>query len=331
MGGNTRKSKQAGGHNPLTYHERKRLKSSGYGTQSQRLSTQSQLPFGHCSLNLSPIIDGDAVATPSGHIYSREAIVQYLLTKNGELKKEKAEYERLRLDVENRRVEWEEKERKKNEQNFMRKDQGAMSAVASSSTALVVRSDDTDTTSRSVAGSSTAASAAKSSSSKGKEENSLSHVSYWLATSQPQHKKGASKEGDFDYEAEIELLPSPPPDRPPSPMSGEPLKLKQLIPLHLVREGNEDGKQSKSNKEATGRILCAVSHKTITTQPTIAIAKTGQVMLKSVYKELAEPDMTCPITGKKFKQKDVLELVKGKSGYAASGETVARKYNPTLT
>jgi len=58
MGGNTRKSKQAGGHNPLTYHERKRLKSSGYGTQFTRLSTQSQLPFGHCSLNLSPI-DGD--------------------------------------------------------------------------------------------------------------------------------------------------------------------------------------------------------------------------------------------------------------------------------
>ena len=330
MGGNTRKSKQAGGHNPLTYAERKRLKSSGYGTQSTRLSTQSQLPFGHCSLNLSPI-DGDAVATPSGHIYSREAIVQYLLTKNGELKKEKAEYERLRLEVENRRVEWEEKERKKNEQKFMRKDQGAMSAIASSSTTLVVRSDDTDTTSRSVAGSSAAASAVKSGSSKGKEENSLSHVSYWLATSQPQHKKGASKEGDFDYEAEIEQLPPAPPERPPSPMSGEPLKLKQLIPLHLVREGDEDGKQSKSSKEATGRILCAVSHKTITTQPTIAIAKTGQVMLKSVYKELAEPDMTCPITSKKFKQKDVLELVKGKSGYAASGETVARKYNPTLT
>jgi len=29
--------------------------------------------------------------------------------------------------------------------------------------------------------------------------------------------------------------------------------------------------------------------------------------------------------------KDVLELVKGKSGFAASGETVAKKYNPTLT
>mmetsp|Transcript_4532 Transcript_4532/g.8789 ORF Transcript_4532/g.8789 Transcript_4532/m.8789 type:complete len:217 (-) Transcript_4532:1187-1837(-) len=143
----TRKSQQAGGHNPLTYHERKRLKSSGYGTQSTRLTTASQLPFGHCCLNLSPIIEEGgggsatttataAVATPSGHIYSREAIVQYLLTKNGELKKQKAEYERRRLVVENRRVEWEEKERKSRQETFMRKDQGAMSSSSSSSSPL---------------------------------------------------------------------------------------------------------------------------------------------------------------------------------------------------
>ena len=327
----TRKSKQPGGHNPLTYAERKRLKSSGYGTQSTRLTTASQLTFGHCCLNLSPITDGDAVATPSGHIYSREAIVQYLLSKNAELKKQKAEYERLRLEVENRRVEWEEKERKKNQDKFVRKDQGAMSTT--SSTALVVRSDDTET-SASARGSSSATTA--KSGGKERVENSLAHVSYWLSTSQPQHKKGAaSANGEFDYEKEIEQLPAPPPDRPSSPNSGEPLKLKQLIPLHLVREGEEDGKKqsSKSNKdgEATGRILCCVSHKTITTQPTIVIKNTGQVMLKSVYNDLAKPTMTCPITGKKFKDKDVLDLIKGKSGFAASGDVVARKYNPTLT
>ncbi|KAL9180704.1 hypothetical protein ACHAXT_011157 [Thalassiosira profunda] len=313
-----RKSKQPGGHNPLTYHERKRLKSSGYGTQSTRLTTASQLPFGHCCLSLSPIDAGDAVATPSGHIYSREAIVQYLLTKNGELKKEKAEYERRRVEVENRRVEWEEKQRKKTQERFVRKDQGAMS------TALVVKADDAG------GGSAATGSAAAASATAGKpKENSLKHVSYWLATSQPQHAKGAaSADGEFDYQREIEALPPPPPERPPSPMSGAPLKLKQLIPLHLVREGDEDG---KSSKESTGRILCAVSHKTITTQPTVAIAKTGQVMLESVYKELAEPTMQCPVTGKKFKEKDVIELIKGKSGFASSGEVVAKKYNPTLT
>lgn len=51
----TRKSKQPGGHNPLTYAETKRLKSSGYGTQSTRLTSQSMLPFGHCCLSLSQV------------------------------------------------------------------------------------------------------------------------------------------------------------------------------------------------------------------------------------------------------------------------------------
>ncbi|KAL7529779.1 hypothetical protein ACHAXR_003147 [Thalassiosira sp. AJA248-18] len=325
-----RKSKQPGGHNPLTYHEQKRLKHSGYGTQSTRLTTVSQLPFGSCCLNLSPIDAGDAVATPSGHIYSREAIVQYLLTKNGELKKQKAEYERRRLDVENRRVEWEEKERKRRQDTFVRKDQGAVS------TALVLRNDDTDNGGRGVAAAAGSAVTASATAKKGKEkeENSLAHVSFWLTTSQPQHKKGGSttgKDGGFDYEKEIAALPPAPPERPPSPMSGEPLKLKQLIPLNLVREGAEDAKSSRSKDTSTGRILCAVSHKTLTTQPTIVIKNSGQVMLKSVYKELAKPTMTCPVTGKKFKEKDVLELIKGKSGFAASGEVVAKKYNPTLT
>ena len=62
------------------------------------------------------------------------------MAQNGKLKKKKAEYERQRLEVENRRAEWEEKERKKNKDRFVQKDQGAMA----SSTALVVRSDDTE-------------------------------------------------------------------------------------------------------------------------------------------------------------------------------------------
>jgi nitric oxide synthase-interacting protein len=260
------------------------------------------------------------------------------LAQNGKLKKQKAEYERQRLEVENRRAEWEEKERKKNQDRFVQKDQGAMA----SSTALVVRSDDTDTAGRRASTSATAAASAASSAKSSQSaadrkvkvvENSLEHVSYWLATSQPEKNK-PSASGQFDYEREIQQLPPPPPERPSSPMSGEPLKLKQLIPLNLVREGDEDGKSKKSgNKDSntTGRILCAVSHKTITTQPTIVIKNTGQVMLKSVYKELAQPEMVCPITGKKFKEKDVIQLVSGKSGFAASGDVVAKKYHPTLT
>ncbi|KAL7463618.1 hypothetical protein ACHAXS_003978 [Conticribra weissflogii] len=316
----TRKSKQPGGHNPLTYHEQKRLKSSGYGTQSTRLTTEAQLPFGHCCLSLSPAISdttsgvcassggGGVVATPSGHIYSREAIVQYLLTKNGEIKKQKAEYDRKRLAIEDRRVEWEEKTRQQAENLFSRKDQGAM----------VVRKEDFSPGKLNAGG--------KTGEKRKISENSLKTTSYWLASSQPQREVEESLE--FDYAKEINSLPPPPPERPPSPMSGNPLKLKQLIPLRLMREVQDDKKAKGADP---GRVLCAVSGKVITTQAAVAIRSSGQVMLKSVYDELAKATMTCPVTGKKFKEKDVLELQKSSSGFAASGQVVATKYNPTLT
>lgn len=204
--------------------------------------------------------------------------------------------------MENRRVEWEEQQQMKSQQQFRRKDQGAMS-----SNALVIKDDGGEGT-------------------EAKTENSLSHVSYWLSSSQPDAAASAAAAGSaFDYEKEIMALPSPPPDRPPSPMSGEPLKLKQLIPIHLVHEQNE---RISNNGE---RVLCSVSQKRITTQDAVAIKSSGQVMLKSVFDELAKPTMTCPVTGKKFKDKDVIKLIKGKSGFAASGNVEAKKYNPTLT
>lgn len=197
------------------------------------------------------------------------------------------------------RVEWEERQQKKMQQKFQSKDQGAMS------TALVVKDD-------------SGGDGGGGGTQEGKAtQNSLAHVSYWLASSQPGAATGSSD--DFDYANEIKMLPPSPPDRPPSPMSGEPLKLKQLIPINLNYE-----------KEGGG-VLCSVSHKRITTQPAVVIRNSGQVMLKSVFDELAKPSMTCPITGKKFKDKDVITLIKGKSGFAAIGNVEAKKYNPTLT
>jgi len=315
-----RKSKQPGGHNPLTYHERKRLKSSGYGTQSTRLTTAAQLPFGNCCLNLSPICDG--VATPSGHLYEREAIMSYLLAKNAELREQRAAHERSRLAVENRRAAFEEEEARQGKEAFVRRDQGAM-ATAPSRALVVAR--DTSTGRGAASAASTTASAAKDV--PARTENSLAHISYWLPTSQPKRQT----EGAFDYLKELQALPPPPPERPQSPMSGAPLRLKQLIPLTLVREGSTEKKSSSQRGSGTGQVLCAVSLKAITTQPAVAIKPSGQVMLAFVYEELVKPTMVCPVTEKKIKEKDVLMLVKGRSGFAASGEVVAKKYNPTLT
>jgi nitric oxide synthase-interacting protein len=217
---------------------------------------------------------------------------------------------------------------------FLTKDQGAMnggSNNSSATTALVLRED------RQTAGSGSSAATPLNNNSSKRVENSLSHVSYWLASSQPSvraNKRGGGDDDDvnaitdFDYLREIEALPPLPPSRPSSPMSGEPLRLKQLVPLHLSYEG--DGSSSNSNAKSSSSVICSVSHKVITTQPIIALR--GHVMLRDMYERYALPTLTCPITGRKFNvKKDVIELVAGRSGYAASGMVVAKKYNPTLT
>lgn len=70
------------------YHEKVQ---AGVGSITQRLGTDSQQPFGHCCLSLAPV--EDAVLTPSGHIYEREAMLEYLLKKTKALKKQAKQFE----------------------------------------------------------------------------------------------------------------------------------------------------------------------------------------------------------------------------------------------
>lgn len=161
----------------------------------------------------------------------------------------------------------------------------------------------------------------------------LRKVSPWIPQFTPSAKDSDIKE---------------PPKRPPSPITGRPLRAKDLIPIDLIKE--------TANDNATGvtRYLCPVSRcvlvsvryrpmtssltlptmlclrKTITNQPVVLIKTTGALMLEQAAKDLAYPDMTCPITGKKFKADDVLVFASAASGFAASGPVVAKVYRPNL-
>jgi len=291
----TRKGKKApGGHNPLTYHERSKL--TAYGTQTIRLSTESQRRFGDCCLGLQPILH-DAVATPSGHLYSREAILSYLLTKTKSLKQAKTEYDKILQQ----KIQKEESNQQllqlESLERFEHKNQGAIQNSTQLHSQSLKTQERRNIKTESIE----------------KGRSSLKRTSYWLSEHQP----------EYDPKSDM-LKQGPPPERPNSPMSGNPLRRKDLITLKL----NTESTSSSSNDI---RFTCAVSGKMITTQPVIAIKKTGQVMLKSVFEELAKPTMICPVTGKKFKDKDVLILQKAASGFAASGKVQAKKYRPTLT
>ena len=49
-------------------------------------------------------------------------------------------------------------------------------------------------------------------------------------------------------------------------------------------------------------------------------------MLESTAKQLAFPTMICPMTGKKFKKDEVIELVSAASGFSASGVVEGKKH-----
>ena len=117
-----------------------------------------------------------------------------------------------------------------------------------------------------------------------------------------------------------------PPKRPGSPMTGRPLRSKDLIPVDLIPESGEVGCTGNSDV----RFICPVSRKTITNQKLILIKKTRQIMLESVAKDLAYPTMRCPITGELFTMSDVIELSQAASGFAASGSVETSKYRPVL-
>ena len=237
----------------------------------------------------------------SGHIYSKEAIVSYLLTKGQELKEQRKRYDAL-LAADTQSLEQKQKsEQSLAIQAFIDKDQGSTQQSRENHSTdfqqSLKRKIDTET----------------------KEDGNkrLKEISYWLSEAQPEYD-----------DKEQKIRENPPPERPPSPMSGNPLRLKDLTPITLNREGGKDGDDG-------GKCICAVSNKAITTQPVVVIKKTGVVILKQVYNSVVKTKdgkkMVCPVTGKKFKEKDLLELKKGKSGFAASGEVVARKYTPTMT
>ena len=262
-----RKSKQAGGHNPLTHYERtKKFKSSQYGTTTARLSTDSQLQFGDCALSVTAAVD--PVATPSGHVYSREAIVEYLMSKTKEIKQAKQNYQAY-LDKQQSNLDEEIKETQSQ----------AIVAFEGKQKATNVASKKRQAPS----------------------SNPLASTSYWLSEFQPEH---------------TEQVPEPPPDRPSSPFSGEPLRLKDLHPLTFERSSD-------------GKVQCAVSHKTITSQPVVALKE--HVVLEEVFDSLVKDSMVCPITGRKLKKKHILQLQKAKSGFASSGPVMAKKYRPTIT
>lgn len=260
------------------------------GNLTKRLVKDAQVQFGYCRLSLQPAVD--PVATPSGNIYSREYILEYLLTKKKDLKRQRAQYEAEQAELANGEKQEEKMQAEKKIKEFIDSQEGIVD------TTVKLQKKSTEDIAKEV--------------SIGRRD----HLDDQLKKQLKDHLKSNFWVPDMTPDG-VKQKTEKPPDRPLSPCTQRPLKITSIFPVNLIKdEGASDGPRDI-------RFMCPVSQKQITHQKVVCIKSTGTVMLKDCYEKYVKKDLVDPETQKPFKESDVVNLVSGGTGFAGHDDSQA--------
>lgn len=114
------------------------------------------------------------------------------------------------------------------------------------------------------------------------------------------------------------------------PMSGQPLKFKDLIEVKFtpIQDGKSGSVISKTN-----RYVCPVTNDILGNSVPCAVLRTsGSVVTMECVEKIIRKDMLDPINGDKLREKDIIMLKRGATGFAGSGINLeAEKYGAVMT
>ncbi|XP_061706239.1 nitric oxide synthase-interacting protein homolog [Cydia pomonella] len=270
-----------------TYHEKKKdAAASGYGTQSERVGKDSVKNFDDCSLTLQPC--RNPVITKEGYLFDKEAILEYVISKKTEYTRKLKHYEKQLKKEENEKNELVAAEKEANLIKFMNREKNISSSKSKNS-------ESGPSSSNSV-----------SNLSNGKDK----HLpSFWVPTMLP--------------DAKISKVEKPDPTVY-CPISGKPLKMKDLIEVKWTLVPDRDDKKSLIAKE--NRYMCPVTHDILSNAiPCAVIRTTGHVVTMECVENLIKKDWVHPLTGDKLKEKDIIPLQRGGTGYALTNQNLEGK------
>uniref|UniRef100_A0A6B2EJ24 Nitric oxide synthase-interacting protein homolog n=1 Tax=Phlebotomus kandelakii TaxID=1109342 RepID=A0A6B2EJ24_9DIPT len=273
-----------------TYHEKKKdAQTSGYGTNSQRLGKDSIKNFDCCSLSLQPC--RHPVITKDGHLFDKEAILQYIITKKNKYSRKLKEFEKQRKEEEAEKEETVASEQRKLLEKFIKTE-----------TKIVSESvlDAPSTSSGSRVGSSI------SNMVNGRDKQL---PSFWLPSQAPTAKMSKLTKPDSTIYC---------------PVSGKPMKAKDLIDVKFTPVQDPDDKKSLITKES--RYMCPVTHDILSNSiPCAVLRTTGDVVTMECVEKFIKKDMIHPLTNEKLTDKDIIPLQRGGTGYAQTNENLEGK------
>lgn len=275
----TRHSRNCTAGTVYSYHERQKDQSqSGYGSKQLRLGKDSVKEFDCCCLTLQPC--RNPVVTKDGYLYDKEAIISYILQKKKEIARKLKEYEK-------------QKEKAKAETREIQKLEEEEKVKKFSSRTLEAPSLKTEQPGTSSHGS--------VSNMKANKKKEL--PSFWVPALTPSAAPKVEEKPD---------------EKVRCPMSGKPIKLKDLIEVHFTDIKDRDSKTALINKQA--RYVCAVTNDVLgNSVPSAVLRTSGCVVTMECVEKLIKKDMLDPINGKKMTEKDIIPLQRGASGFSGSG------------
>lgn len=217
------------------------------------------------------------VITPDGYLYDKEAILEYIIHQKKEIARRMKEYEKQQKRDESEMAEIAKAEEESKAQKFIELEKSIVSRPSTSSS----------------------------------DESSISNTSsgkakilpsFWIPSLTPNAEKVKMKKPEKSVMC---------------PMSGRPLKAKDLIPIHFTEVNDPDDKRSLITRK--DRYMCAVTHDILGNSVPCAVLHTsGNIVTMECIEKLIKKDMIDPTNGMKLKDEDIIPLQRGGTGYAST-------------
>ncbi|MFH4973956.1 hypothetical protein AB6A40_000665 [Gnathostoma spinigerum] len=320
----TRHGKNSTASAVYSYSERKKdAKESGYGTLHERLGADSVKEFDCCSITLQPC--RDPVISPQGYIFDKEAILEYYLKQKKENTRKLKEWE-----AQCKREEEEAKEVKlKREKEKLNRFTAIESTpVHPGSIDNNLLGDSPTTSSESVdqrrrkhhleSANEVVSKKARDSANEisnmyGERKNQF--PSFWVPQLLPDSRTEKFEKPD---------------QRVLCPVSGKPLKIKELMPVKFTPVPSNDEVSGRTSSDKV-RYMCPVTHDALTNATRCAYLKTSQcVVTMDCIERVIRKEMIDPINGKPLKESDIIELQRGGTGFCSTNEVKAKLVRPQL-
>ncbi|XP_065879286.1 E3 ubiquitin-protein ligase CSU1 [Euphorbia lathyris] len=266
----------------FTYDEKRKL---GYGTQRERLGKDSIKPFDACSLCLKTFID--PLSCQKGHVYCKECILECLLAQKKDIQRRLAAHE---LQKKHEKEEEEEKLTQQKARELDAFDQQNHGAVPQYND----RNHSQDKNGFHGANSVKVTSY--------EEEALRTMKAFWLPSATP----GAA--------VKVEA----PSTSTTCPEGNEKLKMKSLFPIYLTEDTSE-----KKSTSLDKTYICPSCKVTLTnTLSLVAVSTCGHVFCKKCAGKFMVADKVCLVCNKACKERNLVTLEKGGTGFAGHGDNL---------